>query len=98
MSCLEDCAVLSAVTLGGRHIADGAVAMLGVVLSHELGGPAPGVVQRRESAGGELGAILCGAEQRFGIGVVVRHPRARVRRLDAQPLCVNLNLDTSSLG
>src|SRR5918998_1219951 len=33
----------------------------------------------------EVGAVLGGAEQRLGVGVVVAHPRARVRGRDAEP-------------
>ena len=52
----------------------------------EAASPGARRVKIGEALCGELRSVLGGAEQAFRIGVVVAHPRARVRGLDAQPV------------
>ncbi len=60
--------------------------VIDVVPTHEFSSPGPGVIQAGEALDGEFRPVLGGAEQRFGIGVVVADARPRVRGLHAQPL------------
>lgn len=86
MSSGQDGVIVTGVALLRAHVADGAMAMLHVVPTHELGRPGSGLVQAGEALGRELGPVLGGAEQRLGIGVVIAHAGPGVRGLDAQPL------------
>ena len=71
---------------GRRNEADGAVAMLEVVPAHEALNPDPRLINRREASGRPTRHILAGPEERFGEGVVVRHPWAAEGRGHAEPL------------
>ena len=62
------------------------MAVLIVVPLTKPPGPLPGGVAIGKSAGGEVGPVFGGAEQRLGEGIVVADPRARIGRLDAQPV------------
>ena len=86
MARCEDRVIVAGVALCRADIADGAVTMIEVVQTHEGGGPCQRRVQIDEAPGGELWAELGVSEQRLREGVVVAHARARVRRLDAQPV------------
>src|SRR5215207_10341204 len=82
----EGGAVLAGMALRRGDIADAAVPVLVVVPVHEGGRPLPRLGQVGKTRGGEVGAVLGGAEQRLGIGIVVADPRPRVRRRDAEPV------------
>ncbi len=86
MTSPENLTVLPVMALCRSDVADTAVAMLVVVPGHQLSRPASGLFQGREPAHRELGPTLRGTEQRFGVRVVVGHPRARVGGLDAEPV------------
>ncbi|GEM_PF-2235118 len=64
--------IVAGVALLRADVAGAAVAVLDVVPAHELGRPGPRLVQADEALGGELGPVLGRAEQRFGIGNLVR--------------------------
>ncbi len=57
-----------------------AVAVLGVVPAHEVQDPGPRFAQVSEAARWVGGTVLQGAEQGLGVGVVIAHARAAVRR------------------
>src|ERR1700733_4344378 len=82
---LEQRAILPSMALCRGNIADAAVAVLMVVPLHKTRRPLPRGVEVGKPFGRKLRPILHGAKQRFGKGVVIAHPRPRVRRLDAEP-------------
>ena len=57
-------------------VADAAVTVLVVVPVHEIGRPLPRRGEIGKARGGEVRAVLGGAEQRLGIGIIVADPRA----------------------
>ena len=85
----EDCVVRPGVTFGGCDVADRAVPVLVVVPMHEARGPAACRLEIGEALGRELRAVLGGAEQGLGEGVVVTDPRARIGGRDAQPVAAS---------
>jgi hypothetical protein len=86
MTRLQDCQILTGMTLRGCDIANAAVAMLEVVPVYEVVAPGAGVIKVGKAARREFRAVLGRLEQRFHEGVVVRDARARVRRFHAQPV------------
>jgi hypothetical protein len=78
----QDGHVAAVVALGGADVADAAMPVVDVVPADEGGCPGAGGGEAVKAAGGELGAVLGGAEEGLGVGVVVADPRPRVRRLD----------------
>ena len=63
----EDGPVFAGMALGRGDVADAAVAVFVVVPVHERGRPLPRLGQVGKARGGELGAVLGGAEQRRSI-------------------------------
>jgi hypothetical protein len=82
----EDRVIFTLMALRRADVADAAVAMLDVVPVHETAGPGAGGLQILEAPRRKLWAVLGGAEERFGVGVVVADPGPRVGGLDAQPV------------
>ena len=81
VSCRQDGLILPGVTLLRAHITDPAVAVLHVVPTHELGGPAASIVQRLKALRRERRAVLCRAEHHRGIQALrLARPRGRVHR------------------
>jgi len=70
------------VTLVGADVANAAVPVVDVVPTYEVGGPGPCGFEAFEAAGRKLRAVLRGAKERLGVGVVVADPRPRVGRLN----------------
>lgn len=75
---------LAAVALVWCDVAERAVAVLGVVPVDEAEHPFAGLLQGDEALGREPGTVLQRPEQRFGVGVVVAHPRTAARRRDSE--------------
>ena len=71
MSSRYDGVSRAATTLARGHVADAAVSVLIVLPAHEFSCPRAGGVEVSEVFGGELGAVLGGAEQRLRVGVVI---------------------------
>lgn len=71
VACGQNGLVMASMTLLRVDIANAAVAVIDVVPTHEFSRPGFGLIQAGEAFGGKLGAVLGGAEQRFGVGVVV---------------------------
>src|SRR3954468_18639312 len=67
----EDGAVLTGMTLRPGDVADAAMPVFVVVPEDELGRPLPCLGEVGKAAARELRAVLGGAEQRLGVGVVV---------------------------
>ena len=82
MAGLEDRVIGTGVTLVGADVANAAVPVVDVVPTYEVGGPGPCGFQAFEAAGRKLRAVLRGAKERLGVGVVVADPRPRVGRLN----------------
>ena len=82
----QDLLVFHRVPLRRAEVAYTAVAMIDVVPIHKLAPPLPRILQRLEPLGGELGPVFGGTEQAFLKGVVVTHPRPRVRGFHTQPV------------
>ena len=82
----QDFLVFPCVPLLRADVAYTAVAMIGVVPIHKLAPPPPRILQRLEPLGGELGLAFGSTEQAFLKGVVVTHPRPRVRGFHTQPV------------
>jgi len=80
VSSREDGVIVTAVTLSRGDVADASVSVLIVVPRHEFSCPGVGSVEIVEALRRELGAVLGGAEQRLGVGVVVTHAGPRARR------------------
>ena len=74
------------VTLSRRDEFERRVAVLGVVPAHELQHPRPHGFQRLEALPRIAGVVFEGAEEGFGLGVVVRDARAAERRRNAELL------------
>jgi hypothetical protein len=83
---LEQRPILAGMTLRRGDVADGAMAVLVAVPLHKTNRPLPCGVKVGQPFGRELRPILRGAKQRLGKGVILAHPRPRVRRLDAEPV------------
>ena len=86
MTCRQDGDILPGVALSRRDVADAAVTMIKVVPAHEVMTPGASRFQIGKAAHRKFRAVLGGLEQRFNEGIVVRDPRTRIRRLDAQPV------------
>jgi len=86
MASRQDRLVFAGVTLGRTDIANAAMPVIDVVPLDEIGSPDACRIQTGEAPGRKLGAVLGGAKQRLGVGVVVADAGARVRRLDAEPV------------
>ena len=78
MSGRQDGVIFAALTLTRDDVADAAVPVLIVVPTHEFSCPRSGGFEVGDALDRELGAVLGGAEQRLGIGVVIAHARPRV--------------------
>ena len=76
--------VVSDMALLRRPVADATVLVLQVVPMHECSAPFTRRLQRLETLGGKLRALLGGTKQRLRIGVVIAHPWARVHALIGQ--------------
>lgn len=76
----------AAVALLRRDEPDGAVAVLMDIPVHECRCPLAGFLLAGKGPVGVLRPVLGGAEQGLGVGVVVRHPRAREGAQHAQLL------------
>ena len=63
--------LLTGMTLGRTDVTNAAVAMIDVVPMDECRSPGARLVEVGEALDGKLGAVLGGAKQRFGIGVVI---------------------------
>lgn len=74
----EDRLLLAAVTLCRAHELEISVLVFVVVPAHEAQHPLSRLVEAREGAGA-FRAVLAGAEQALGVGVVVGGARAAVR-------------------
>ena len=83
---LEQRFVAPGMACTGRDPTDAAVQMLLVVPVHEPAGPQPRLHQISHAVLRELRAVLGRAEHALGVGVVVAHTRAGVRRRHAQPV------------
>ena len=78
--------ILPGMALCGGDIADAAAPVLMVLPAGEAHGPAPGGLQVGKPADREVGPVFGCSKQRLSEGVVVAYPRARVGRLDAEPV------------
>src|SRR3954465_2615176 len=81
----EDGAVSAGMALRRGDVADAAVMMV-VVPEHEGSGPLPRFGEVGKAPARELRAVLGGAEQRFGVGIIVADPGPRMRGRDAEPV------------
>ncbi len=81
----EDGVILAAVALTRGNVADAAVTVLIVVPTYEFSCPGPSGVEVGEALGGELGAVLGGAEQRLGVGVGVSKQLHPMVQLSTEP-------------
>ena len=86
MSSCQDLVVAPRMSLHRAHVADSAVTVIVVVPGHELTRPAARILEACKARGRELWSIFRRAEQRLHKGVIVAHPRPRVRGCDAQPV------------
>ena len=68
---LQDVVLAAVVAVVGGDEAQGAVQVLAVVLGDEGIDPGAGIVEAGEGAVGEVGAVLDGAEEGLGVGIVV---------------------------
>src|SRR5262249_31547596 len=82
----KDGDIVARVTLRRRHEANGAVAMLLVVPSHEARDPRTRGVDGGEALRRVFGAVLECTKQGFGVGVVVGDTRATEGRHDAEAM------------
>ena len=82
----QDGVVFARMALSGGNIADATVAMLAIVPTHKVMAPGARRFQIGKAMRREFRAVFGNLEQRFNEGVIVRHSRTRIRRLDAQPV------------
>jgi len=80
----EDGGVCSGVLLSRCHEAQGTVQVFMIVPLHEAVGPCAGFLERGEACGRQGRMVLEGAEERFGVRIVVAHPRTGMRWRNAE--------------
>src|ERR1700719_2175080 len=86
MASTQETTVLPGMPLRWGNVADTAVAMFVIVPLHQTPAPRSGSVQISKSLEWKFWPILGGTKQRFGEGVVVADPWARIGWLDAEPV------------